>query len=419
MPKEPTRLKHATLFLAFIFALTFSANAETIKGVVKNGTTNKPSAGDEVVLKNMGAGMEAVATTKTNAKGEFTVSAPPSQGRPYLVWVKHQEVTYTRVAQPGGGLVAVQVFDSSANVKDISMPEHMLVLQTAPSGDLLKVDELFTVDNHSTPPTTKGGQHTLDVYLPEGAKVEETSAQPAGNMALKTPVVPDKSAANTFFFGFPIRPGQTQFRVSYSMPYNGKLQLNPKTALQAGNFLVAVPNGMKFSASDSSVYTPNQDPQIKDVTLYLVKSPQPTQKLAFEVSGTGIIPQQSEQAPANAAGGGTPRTQGPGGGMAPPNERPDPLQNGQWLFLGVLVIFLSAGGVFVYTTNVNEPMTKLKSARKVKGKTGQLIDAMKEEIFQLEADRIQGRINGKDYESAKAALDKTLQRAMQRQVVTK
>ena len=107
MPKEPTRLKHATLFLAFIFALTFSANAETIKGVVRNGTTNKPSAGDEVVLKNMGAGMEAVATTKTNARGEFTVSAPPSQGRPYLVWVKHQEVTYTRVAQPGGGLVAV------------------------------------------------------------------------------------------------------------------------------------------------------------------------------------------------------------------------------------------------------------------------------------------------------------------------
>jgi hypothetical protein len=409
------RLKHATLFL--LFALTLSANAETLRGVVKNGTNNKPSPGDEVVLKRVGNGMEDVGATKTNSKGEFTFNAPATQGRPYLIWVKHQEVTYTRVAQPGAGLIAVQVFNSSPNVKDISLPEHMMVLQTSSDGNLLRVDELFTVDNKSTPPMTRNGQHTLDVYLPEGAKVEETSAQPAGNMALKTPVVPDKSAANTFFFGFPIRPGQTQFRVSYSMPYNGKLQLNPKTSLPAANFLVVVPSGMNFNASDASVYQPNKDPQIKDVTLYLVKSPQATQKLAFEVTGTGVIPQQNDQAPANAAG--APRGEGPGGGMAPPNDRPDPLQNGQWLFLGVLVIFLAAGAVYVYTANVNEPQLKSASGKKSKGRSGLLLDAMKEEVFQLEADRINGRINGKDYETAKAALDKTLQRAMQRQPVGK
>jgi len=152
--------------------------------------------------------------------------------------------------------------------------------------------------------------------------------------------------------------------------------------------------------------------------LYLVKSPQPTQQLGFEVSGTGVIPQQSEQAPANAAGG-APRGEGPGGGMAPPNDRPDPLQNGQWLFLGVLVVFLAAGAVYIYTASSNEPQAKAASPKKPKGRSGLLLDAMKEEVFQLEADRIQGKINGKDYEAAKAALDKTLQRAIQRQVVTK
>jgi hypothetical protein len=105
--------------------------------------------------------------------------------------------------------------------------------------------------------------------------------------------------------------------------------------------------------------------------------------------------------------------------MAPPNDRPDPLQNGQWLFLGVLVIFLAAGAVYVYTANVNEPQAKGASRKKSKGRGGVLLDAMKEEVFQLEADRIQGKINGQDYESAKAALDKTLQRAMQRQTVSK
>lgn len=412
-------MKLATLSL--LFALALSANAETIRGVVKNGSTNKPSAGDEVVLKGVANGMQEIAHTKTNAKGEFTFDAPPSNGRPYLIWVKHQEVTYTRVAQPGGGPLAVQVFNSSPTVKDIGLQEHMLVLQTTPAGDTLKVDELFTVNNQSSPPVTKGGQHTLDVFLPEGAKVDEASAQPAGNMALKTSVVPDKSQPNTFFFGFPIRPGATQFRVSYSLPYSGKLKLDPKTSLPAVNFLVAVPTGMNFNATDASSYTANKDPQIKDVTLYLVKSPQPTQQLAFEVSGIGVIPQQgNDQAPANA-GGGAPRgeQQGPGGGMAPPNDRPDPLQNGQWLFLGVLVVFLGAGAVFVYTSKGNDPVPQAAVGKKSKGKSGLLLDAMKEEIFQLETDRIQGKINGKDYDVAKAALDKTMQRAMQRQTTSK
>jgi hypothetical protein len=40
---------------------------------------------------------------------------------------------------------------------------------------------------------------------------------------------------------------------------------------------------------------------------------------------------------------------------------------------------------------------------------------MKEELFQLESERLQGKISKEEYDSAKAALDKTLQRAVQRQ----
>src|SRR6478672_7359108 len=86
-PKEPMRLKHAKLFL--LFALTLSANAETLRGVVKNGTTNKPSAGDEVVLKRVGNGMEDVGATKTNSKGELTLNPPATRDLPYLFGGKH------------------------------------------------------------------------------------------------------------------------------------------------------------------------------------------------------------------------------------------------------------------------------------------------------------------------------------------
>ena len=43
-----------------------------------------------------------------------------------------------------------------------------------------------------------------------------------------------------------------------------------------------------------------------------------------------------------------------------------------------------------------------------------LLEALKEEIFQLEVDRKQGQISQQEYEKAKAALDQTLERALKR-----
>src|ERR1041384_1575798 len=100
-----------------------AAAAGTLKGVVQNSTTNKPSAGDEVTLKKIGNGMEDVAKTKTNAKGEFSFNVPAAQ-QPYIVWVEHQGVTYTQAALPGGVPVAIRVFDASANLKEITILDH-------------------------------------------------------------------------------------------------------------------------------------------------------------------------------------------------------------------------------------------------------------------------------------------------------
>ena len=182
-------MKRVILALILISACSLAASAETIRGVVENGTTKKRAAGDEVVIKKIapGVGMEDVAKTKTNAKGEFSFDVPASQ-QPYVLWVQHQQVTYPKVAMTGSGPVAVQVFDSSPAVNDISLQEHMIVLQTSPAGDSLKVDTLFTLNNQSSPPMTKNGQHTFDLYLPDNVKVEEATAQTAGSMALKTQI---------------------------------------------------------------------------------------------------------------------------------------------------------------------------------------------------------------------------------------
>lgn len=407
-------MKRAILVLILLSVCSLAASAESIRGVVQNGTTRKPSAGDEVILKKIaaGVGMQDVAKTKSNFKGEFSFNVPASQ-QPYVLWVQHQEVTYPKVAMAGGAPVAVQVFDASPAVKDITLQEHMIVMQTTPAGDNLKVDTLFTVENKSSPPMTKNGQHTFDLYLPDNVKVEESTAQTAGSMALKTPVVPT-GEKDKYFFGYPLRPGKTQFHLTYSIPYSGKLEFDPRLTLPTENMLVVTPASINFAPADKSLYTQKTDPQIpKTVSLFAASNVDSKSKLAFEIQGTGELPR--EEAGGNGGGQAQP-TNRPGGGLGVPNEQPDPLRNGQWLFLGVLTVFLTAGAVYVYTSKPQPAMAATNPARSGKNRPGSvLLEAMKEELFQLESDRLEGKITQPEYESAKAALDKTLQRAVKRQ----
>jgi hypothetical protein len=399
-----------------LFFCSLVASADAVKGVVQNSTTNKPSAGDDVTLKRIGNGMEDVAKLKTNARGEFSFNVPPSQ-QPYVVWVQHQGVTYTQVAQAGGPPVALRVFDSAKSVKEITVSEHALAVQTVEGGTTLSGEEFYTLTNQSQPPRTLNAEHTFEIYLPDGASIIETSVQ-TGKTQLKTSLVPT-SEKGKYAFVFPIRPGQTQFHLVYTVPYTGKLQIEPKSDLPTESLLVVVPDSMKFSPANTSLYQNRPNPQFKNVNFYFTKNVTPQQKVGFEVAGTGEMPQEQASAnpPANGRGArGEPA--GPGGGLGVPNERPDPLHNGQWMFLGVLSLFLAAGATFIYTSNQNVPVPVADGTAQQKSKKQQsntLLDAMKEEVFQLESDRLQGKISPEDYQTAKAALDKTLQRAVQRQ----
>ncbi|HKF06367.1 MAG TPA: hypothetical protein VKB49_28880, partial [Candidatus Sulfotelmatobacter sp.] len=53
---------------AALFLSTLAA-AQTLTGTVKNSTTGKPAAGDDVVLLSLGQGMEEAGRTKSDAKG--------------------------------------------------------------------------------------------------------------------------------------------------------------------------------------------------------------------------------------------------------------------------------------------------------------------------------------------------------------
>lgn len=389
--------------------LTATGSGQTISGIVTNGTTQKPAGGDEVTLIKLAQGMEVLSSTKTNGRGEFKISGNDVRA-PYLIKVTHSNVAYFKPAPPGTSNVQVSVYDSAPHVSGLRLVEQSEVLQAKPNQ--LDVIALFRVSNNSSPQLT---QPSFEFYLPEGASVRVGEVIPESGMPVQSIPTAQKEK-NKYVMAFPIRPGVTQYEVVYTLPYSGKITMHPKVTMTADSYYVITAKGINFASKGAAAFRATDqwptDPSVTGVEVHMLPGVAAGQEVAYEISGTGVLPEQSP-APSQAQNAQPQEENRPGGGLGVPNERPDPLHSQQWLFLGVLSLFLAAGATMVYTSN--KPAVPASSSKKPQERSGLLLEAMKEEIFQLETDRLQGKISPKDYESAKAALDKTLQRAVQRQ----
>ena len=438
-------LKASTLIA--IMLLSALAAAETLTGSIKNGTTGKAAGGDEVVLLSLGQGMEEAGRTKADSEGNFSINVPESGGNPHLVRVIHQGVTYHKMAPPGTTSVEVEVFDVAKKVEGISVTADVMRVQA--EGNNLEVIRLFAVDNKSSPPKSQMNDQNYEFYLPEGAHINQAMAMTAGGNPINATPVPQKEK-NRYAFIFPLRPGETQFQISFTLPYSGEATIDPKPLYPMEHFVVMVPKSMQFSGPAS--FQSMQDPQQSDSVVQVVSNAQPSQSLAFKVSGTGSLPDRAESASSGGGGGvGGPQTAGrdsrPGGGLGPPSESTDPLDKYRWYILGGFALALAGGGYYIakrspktavaggraidddetveipkavsarpkQTTKVSVPVVTAAASSASQGNnSGALLEALKEELFELELERQQGSISQQEYEKHKAALDQTLQRALKR-----
>ena len=193
--------------------------------------------------------------------------------------------------------MAVRVFDASANIKEISILDHAMALQTSEDGATLSGEEIYTVGKSvlSAPDSHRTNKRLNFTFL-KALPLTESSVQ-TGKTQLKAAVIPTEEK-NKFAFVFPIRPGQTQFHVIYTVPYSGKLEIDPRSDLPTETLMVAAPDSIKFAASDSALYQTNTNPQFKSVNFFIAKNITPKQKVAFAISGKGEMPREQEQAAA-------------------------------------------------------------------------------------------------------------------------
>ncbi len=427
-------MKLSLKFIAvLLLAISAFASAQTLTGTVTNGTTGKPAAGDEVVLLSLGQGMEEAGRTTADAKGSFSLKLDDATG-PHLVRAIHQGVTYHRMAPPGTTSVEVQVYDVAKKLEGVSVTADVMRFQA--QGNELQGIRLFAVNNVSDPPRTQMNDQNLEFYLPEGSQIDQAMAMTAGGQPINSAPVPQKEK-NRYAFIFPLRPGETQFQVSYHLPYSGEASINPKSIYGAQHFVVVLPKAMQFSPEPGANFQSMQDPRQADAIVQVASNTTVGQPLAFKISGTGTMSEGDESQGGGASPVGGAQTSGsaagrdsrPGGGLGPPIDAPDPLEKYRWYILGGFGVVLAGGAVYIakrsrsvavpdfgpVDVEVSEaPPTKPKPI----DRSAMLLEALKEEMFQLEVEHKQGRISQQEYQRAKSALDQTLERALKRATVS-
>jgi hypothetical protein len=394
---------------AALFFFAGISQAATLTGTVTNGTTNKPSAGDEVILIKLASGMDEVGHAKTDGQGKisFTFS---DDGAAHLVRAIHQGVTYHKPAPPGTKTADVQVYDSSPKVEGVNAVADLMYIQ-AQKGQL-GISRIFAVDNKSQPPRTQMNDENFEFYAPPGAEIDSASAQTAGGQSINISPTP-QAEKGRYAFVFPLRPGQTEFQLSFHVPYTGKATIDPHLIYPLQHFVAIMPRSIAFTPSQSGVYEDKQPPNQPEAIAEVASNPMPGQKLAFEISGEGMLKDQNQDA-TNAGPGTTSASTDnrPGGGLGPPSEAPDPLDKYRGYILGGFALVLVAGALYI--SNRSRQAHTAPATAAASGRAGALLDALKEELFQLEMEHKRGEISDDEYKQAKAALDQTLLRAIKR-----
>ncbi len=420
----------STLYAA-AFGLMFTgalAQAATVSGTVTDKTTGKPAAGDTVVLVDVQAAMAEAAHATTNAQGHYSLTEPGSG--PYLIRVTHQGAPYF-IAAPQSGMGDIPVYDVKAKVNGVHIEADVLEID-ATNGQL-NVDERFFVHNTSSPPVTQWSPHSFEIVLPADATISDTGAQRPNGLPTSVQLNPDGPKGH-YAFDFPIQPDEggkdTLFQVGYTLPYTGSpYTFHSLLTLPADDLGVLLPKSMTFMAGTGTGFMPIQeDPGVQT---YLIRNAPADKQIAFTISGIGSMPRQ--QGSSTSSGGQESAAVGnggqPGGGIGVPIDTPDPLSKYKWWVLGGLALLLAVAAAFLLRRPMAQavpvsgdagaagplpiPTTSSTPAARA-ANSNALLNALKEELFALESEKIAGTLAAKDYNEIKAALETVLKRALKR-----
>ena len=265
-------------------ALGTAAQAGTVHGTVKNGTTGKPAPGVAVMLIQLQGGMQPVANTQSDAQGQFTFDNPGLGAQPMLVRAVYRGINFHQPVPPGKSDVEVAVYEPTRDPKAIAVTTRVVFFQ--PNGTTLIVGEEYSLQNDTKPPEAFfRADGNFEFSVPENAQLQQVAASgPAGMPVVQAPI--DKGKGH-FAIAYAFRPGENTVRYSYEIPYpNNRASVKiPPSAYAARRLLVVAPPSVQIAGEGLQA-----GGQEQGMAIYGRENLAANTTLAVNVSGTSPPP---------------------------------------------------------------------------------------------------------------------------------
>ena len=419
----------------FVTLLTASmASAGTVNGTVVNRTTGKPAPNVDLTLLSPTQGMREIASAKSDAEGRFTATSDAIGMGPVLIRATYHDVSFNTFLPPGRPEVEVEIYEISKDPKTISVSSHVVIFQ--PQGDRLVGAEEYSVQNGSQPPAayfrTEGN---FDFAIPENGTIGQVTTTSSMGMPVTQAAI-DKGKGH-FAIAYPIRPGQTNVRLSYELPYpNNSATLKLPATYPGMKLLVVAPPGVTVTGDGLTSAGQEQG--------MMVFAHDPlAAKAALSVSLSGVGSPQST----GGTGQGQDNAQEGNSRTGPEvTAAPSRLDDFKWYLLGGLAALFAMGAILLTRKQVvvaegsadrapsvkpAKSMTPSKSkksppspqptpsaastnsnsskaAAAIDQQVSVSMDSLKDQIFRLELRRQAGTISEEDYAREKAQVEKLL-----------
>jgi hypothetical protein len=258
-----------------------------VDGTVINQTTGKPAKDATVTLYKLGqAGPEALQSVHTDAQGKFAIQQD-AQGGPHNLQATYEGVTYAHILRPGMPTsgITLDVYDASKQPGGAKVGQHFLILQ--PSAGQMLISEVFMYKNGGKTSYNDPANGTLKFYLPPAAKgVVKVQAKGPNGMLLDQ-LAQKTAKPDVYKVDFPIKPGETQFELSYMVPFTSPGRFGSKDLAGSPETMLVAPAGVEVKGD--GVEFNRKEPRTQ-AAVYTVRKP------SFEVEITGEM-QASEQQP--------------------------------------------------------------------------------------------------------------------------
>ena len=423
---------------ALVLTLSAAAHAGTISGIVINRSTGKPEPNVALDLLSPTQNMTELATATSDANGHFTVNKDSIGMAPILIRATFHDVSFNTFAPPGRPNVEVEVYDISKDVKTIAIASHIVIFQ--PQGDKLVGAEEYEVTNTSQPAVayfrTEGN---FDFAIPENGTLGQVSATSGMGMSVAQASI-DKGKGR-YAIAYAFRPGQTNVRLSYELPYpNNSATLKLPATYAGSKLLVVAPPGVTVTGDGLTAAGQEQGMMV------YTHDPLPAKGvLSVSLSGVGSA------APSDSGAQGTAQEGNSRTGGQEVIAAPSRLDDYKWFIFAGLAALFGMGAILLSRKQVvavesaeidDAPPAKPAKAAKPSKKQAAVpappskpavaaasspasvsaavdqhvtvsMDSLKDQIFRLELRKQAGTISEEDYAREKAKVEKLLRDLVQ------